>query len=361
MRLTVLIALLSAVLLSGCPQGKYGNLSDAPESDLVAGGKLWADYLETLGNRNASKNPVLVARFFARPLIAGTTEEEFEKHVTNCFKKRSAGAFEGVDVEALKNGPDGLLLVVDSKAGQAAIPVVRDGNQILFSELEASTGNWVGEAKPGPANMPGKPSLLYIKMMLENKEAKVGDRLRAALMLAETKYRKQIISYQRTITDPIVKLGLGLARIKIDGSDESFVKNFPTSPGGIAALAQADKKIFDEMVEKLSNLGAMQEDPPANEVLYKAAAAAPPQMREQMGQALYKMSERGPHRLANAVRNLSNDLEKDTALEIYVEEVKRRGGKAPKVFRFLKKFSRIGEPEERKLCKDLLARIQNAL
>ncbi|MFC1654746.1 hypothetical protein ACFL2F_02975 [Myxococcota bacterium] len=360
MRHTIWITLLFAVLLTGCPKGKYDDLADAPESDKVSGEKLWNDYMQALGDRNANKNPVVVARFFSQPLMAGTTEEEFKKYISKCLKIRSAGAFKGVDVEALKNGPDSLLLVVDSKAGHAAIPVVKDGDQILFSELAASTGNWAAEAKPGPSSMPEEPSLLYIKMMLQNKQAKVGDRLRAAMMLAKGKYRKQIIAHQRTISDPIVRLGLGLARIKIDGSDESFVKNFPTSPGGIAALAQADKKIFDEMIVKLANLGAMQEDPPANEVLFKVAASAPTQMREQMGKALYTMAELGPHRLANAVRNLSKDLDKDPVLEIYVEEVKRRG-KAPKVLRFLNKFSRIGEAEERKLCKNLLARIKKGL
>jgi len=361
MRHTVWISLLLAVLLAGCPKGKYDDLPEAPESDRLAAEQLWTEYQKALGDRKASKNPILVARFFSQPLMAVTTEAEFKKQVSKCLKKRSAGAFRGVDVETLKNGPDSLLLVVDSKAGQAAIPVVKDGDRLVFSELEASTGNWTGEAKPGPSQMPEKPSLLYIKMMLNNKQAKVGDRLRAAMMLAETKYRKQIISHQRTISDPIVRLGLGLARIKIDGSDESFVKNFPTSPGGVAALAQADKKIFDEMISKLANLGAMQEDPPANEVLYKVAGAAPTGMREQMGKALYKMAELGPHRLANAVRNLTKDLDRDPALEIYIEEVKRRGGKAPKVFRFLKKFSKIGEPEERKLCKNLLARIKKGI
>jgi hypothetical protein len=262
MRRAVWITLLSAVLLTGCPKGKYNDLSDAPDSDKVAAETLWADYMKALGDRDAGKNPVLVARYFSRPLIARTTEEEFGTRISKCLKKRSAGAFQGVEVDALKNGAGSLLLVVDSKAGQAAIPVVKEGDQIRFSELEASTGTWTGEAQPGPTGMPGEPSLLYIKMMLENKEAQVGERLRAAMMLSKTKYRDQIISHQRTITDPIVRLGLGLARIKIDGSDESFVKNFPTSPGGVAALVQADGKIFDEMIEKLSNLGAMQEDPP---------------------------------------------------------------------------------------------------
>ena len=361
MRHCVLFSLAFAILLCGCPKGKYDDLPDAPESDRVAAEQLWTEYMKALGDRNASKNPILVAGFFSQPLMAGTTEAEFKKHVTKCLKKRSAGAFQGVDVAGLKNGPDSLLLVVDSKAGQAAIPVVGDGDRIVFSELSASTGNWAAEAKPGPDKMPEEPSLLYIKMMLNNKQAKVGDRLRAAVMLSKTKYRKQIIAHQRTISDPIVRLGLGLARIKIDGSDESFVKNFPTSPGGIAALAQADKQIFDEMIDKLANLGAMQEDTPANEVLYKVAGSAPTQMREQMGKALYKMSELGPHRLANAVRNLSKDMDRDPVLDIYIEEVKRRGGKAPKVFRFLKKFSRIGEAEERKLCKNLLARIKKDL
>jgi hypothetical protein len=361
MRHTVWITLLFVVLLAGCPKGKYDDLSDAPESDKLAGLKLWTDYQKALGDSKTSKNPILVARFFSAPLVATTTEIEFKKHIGKCLKKRSAGAFQGVDVEALKNGPDSLLLVVDSKAGPAAIPVVKSGEQIRFSELMASTGNWAGESRPGPSKMPEEPSLLYIKMMLENQEAQVGDRLRAAVMLSKTKYRKQIIAYQRKISDPIVRLGLGLARIKIDGSDESFVKNFPTSPGGIAALAQADKRIFDEMIEKLANLGAMQEDPPANEVLFKVAAAAPTQMREQMGKALDAMAERGPHRLANAVRNLSRDMDKDPVLEIYIEEIKRRGGKAPKVFRFLSKFSREGEPTERKLCKNLLDRIKKGL
>ena len=165
MRHTIWISLVLALLLTGCPKGKYDDLVDAPESDRVAAQQLWADYMKALGNRNASKDPILVAGFFSQPLMAGTTEAEFKKQVTKCLGKRSAGAFNGVDVEALKNGPDSLLLVVDSKAGQAAIPVVKDGDRIVFSEMDASTGNWTGEAKPGPSQMPEEPiEVLYAEM-----------------------------------------------------------------------------------------------------------------------------------------------------------------------------------------------------
>ena len=64
MRHTVLLSLVLALLLTGCPKGKYDDLADAPESDRVAAEQLWADYMKALGNRNASKDPVLVAGFF---------------------------------------------------------------------------------------------------------------------------------------------------------------------------------------------------------------------------------------------------------------------------------------------------------
>jgi hypothetical protein len=357
-RLTRIVLIVG--LVAGCSSSKFSDLKDASQAQKTQADELWQNYLKQLGSRQVSKDPVLIASFFSRALIASTDEAAFSKKIKKCLGRRSAGAFANVKIEALKSGPEGLLLIVDSKAGEAAIPLISEGNKLKFAELQASTGDWNAIAKHGPAKMPAEPSLLYIKMMLKDKQAPIGDRLRAAVDLADVKYRKVIISSQRSVENQIVRLGLGLARIKIDGSDESFIKNFPTSSAGISALAQADNKIFDEMIAKLSNMGAMIEDPPANETLYKVVAAAPSAMRQQMGQAIYKMAELGPGRLANAIRNLSKDVEKDPVLEIYLEEVKRQGGKAPKVMKFLKKFSRIGEAEERKLCRSILTRIAKA-
>ncbi|MBW1810053.1 MAG: hypothetical protein JRJ87_17785 [Deltaproteobacteria bacterium] len=357
-RLTRLV--LVVVLIAGCSSSKFSDLQDTSEAEKTQAKDLWQSYLKQLGSRSVSKDPILIASHFSKALIASTDEATFIKKIKKCLGRRSAGAFANVKIEALKNGPEGLLLIVDSKAGEAAIPLINERNKLKFAELRASTGEWNVAAKHGPSKMPAETSLLYIKMMLVDKQAPIGDRLRAAVDLADVKYRKVIIASQRSVENPIVRLGLGLARIKIDGSDESFIKNFPTSSAGISALAQADNKIFDEMVSKLSNMGAMVEDPPANEILYKVVAAAPAAMRQQMGQAIYKMAELSPGRLANAIRNLSKDIEKDPVLQIYLEEVKRQGGKAPKVMKFLKKFSRIGEFAERKLCKSLLSLISKA-
>lgn len=347
-------------LLTGCPQGKYDGFEAAPATDRAAAEKLWAAYLNKMGSRKAGKNPLELAEFFARPLLAHTDEDTFRQKIKQCLRRRSAGAFEDVEVESVKTSPGGLLLVVDSKAGQAAIPLTREGEHLKFADLETSTGDWSREAVRGPADMPEKPSLLYIKVVVGDEHASTGERLRAAVALSDGKYRKEIIHLQRTVTDPIVRLGLGLARIKIDGSDASFVRNFPAEAMGISALAQADPVIFEEMMTKMSNLGAMQVDPPANEALYRTAAAAPADFRDRMGKALYDMAEQAPDRMANAVRNVASDPAGDATFDIYLAEVRRRG-KATKMMRFLKKFSRIGEPDERKLCKTLLERIQKAL
>lgn len=351
---------LLAGLVSGCPQGKYEEFEDAPAADRTAAEKLWTGYLNKLGSRKAGKNPLELAEFFALPLLAHTDEDTFRQRIKQCLRRRSAGAFEDVEVEAVKTSPGGLLLVVDSKAGQAAIPLTRQGEQLKFAELEASTGDWSREATRGPSEMPDNPSLLYIKVVVQDEHASAGERLRAAVALADSKYRKSIIRLQRTVTDPVVRLGLGLARIKIDGSDASFVRNFPKEAMGISALAQADSAIFEEMISKLTNLGAMQEDPPANEALYRTAGDAPPNLRDRMAKALYDMAEQAPARMANAVRNVASDPASDSTFALYLEEVGRRG-QAPKMVRFLKKFSKIGEPEERKLCKTLLGLIHKAL
>ncbi len=351
-------AISTCLLLSGCPGGKYADLKDAPAAGMEAGKTLWAEYVKALADKKLNEQPELLASFFSRPLIAGIEVDGFAKQVKAARRKRSTGLFDTAKVEALKQAPDGLLLVIDSKAGQVGVPVVEEGGRMKFASVEAACGEWTREAKRGPTSMPQEPSLLYIKMVMADDEAPAGERLRAAVGLAQKRYRHEIIKAQRTIKSRIVRLGLGLARIKIDGSDESFARNFPTDPTGLTALSKADAAIFEEMIVKLTNMGSMIEDPPVNETLYKVAAGAPEVMQARIGKALYDMAEAGPRRFANAVFSVSKDMDNDKALAVYFAEVKRRGGKAPKVIKFLKKFAREGEGPERKLCKDILAQFK---
>ncbi|HUU00296.1 MAG TPA: hypothetical protein VM425_02515 [Myxococcota bacterium] len=357
----VIVAGLSLLMLfAGCTKSKYDKLADASEADKKAAVELWNNYRAALGERDVGKDPVRLAHFFSGPLLASLTEADFSAHINKCLGRTRAGAFSNVKVVSLKNSADGFLMILDSRAGEAAIPLVRKGKWMKFSELSASTGDWTSEPKAGPTAMPRDKSLLYIMMVMKNEQAPITDRLRAAVGLAKKKYRRQIIANQKTVSNPIVRLGLGLARVKIDGSDESFIRNFPTAAAGLEALQQADKDIFEEMLVKLTNMGSMIEDPPANEVLYKVAAGAPDSMRLRMGKALYTLAEAGPPRFANAIRNVAKDMRADKSLKIYLEEVKRRGGKAPKMLKFLGKFSRIGEPAERKLCRELAAQINKS-
>ena len=353
-RSMVLCAPLLCLFVAACPGGKYADLPDAPAENLAAAQSLWKAYTKVLGDKKIAKQPELVARFFSKPLVASLEPKAFAKQIKAAKRKHSAGLFASVKIEAVKVAPDGPLVVIDSKAGEAAIPVVAEDGEFRFAALEAACGDWTQAAKRGPSQMPKQPSLLYIKMLLANEKEDVGDRLRAAVGLAETRYRKEIIKAKKTVEHPIVKLGLGLARVKIDGSDESFVRGFPNSKDGLLALQKADAQIFEEMLAKLTNLGSMVEDPPANEALFKVAAGAPDAMRARMGKALYDMAEASPQRFANAVFTLAKDMENDPALAAYFAEVKNRGGKAPKVKKFLKTFSREGEGPERQLCKNIL-------
>jgi len=111
-----------------------------------------------------------------------------------------------------------------------------------------------------------------------------------------------------------------------------------------------------EMLVKLGNLGSVVEDPPANEKMLQVAAAAPAEVQAVCARALFEMAELSPERFANGVRAQVKDLQADPALKLYFEELGRRGGAAPQVERFLRKFATQGEPEERQLCRDLLAR-----
>ncbi len=360
MKRSIFVGLSLLALFAGCTKSKYDKLADASEADKKAAVELWNDYLAALGERDIGKDPVKLARFFSGPLLASLSEADFETRIKKCLGRKRAGAFSNVEVVSLKNSANGYFMILESKAGEAAIPLVREKEQMKFSELIASTGDWTSEPKPGPTAMPKDKSLLYILMVLKNEQAPVTDRLKAAVAMAKKQYRRQIIANQKTVSNPIVRLGLGLARIKIDGSDKSFLRNFPTDAAGLEALQRADKDIFEEMLVKLTNMGSMIEDPPANEVLYKVAAGAPDAMRQRMGKALYTLAEAGPARFANAIRNLVKDMSSDKSLLIYLEEVKRRGGKAPKLMRFLKKFSRIGEPAERELCRKLAKQISKS-
>jgi hypothetical protein len=109
-------------------------------------------------------------------------------------------------------------------------------------------------------------------------------------------------------------------------------------------------------VTKLSNLASSIEEPPANEKLFQVAAAAPAELQALFGKAVFEMGELNPTRFANAVRAQVKDIAQDPVLGLYFAELTRRGAKDTKVEAFLRKFAGQGEPEEKALCRDLLAR-----
>jgi hypothetical protein len=343
---------------AGCEQSEYAELKDAPAAELEQARALWTEYLQLLGQKETDQRPELLARLFARPLVARTEPQAFADKMDAARRKNRAGLLGAAEIVGLKLAADGPVLVLDSKAGEAGLPLAREDEQFRFADLDAASGLWTRKPAHAPGAMPDEPSLLYIRMLLADERAPVAQRLRAAVGLAQGKYRQEIMRAKQRVTDPIVRLGLGLARIKIDGSDEGFVKEFPTKAEGLLALRAADQAIFEEMLVKLTNMGAMVVDPPVNETLYRAAAGAPAALRARLGRALYDMAEASPERFANAVFNRSRGAAADApdpALEAYFAEVARRSGKAPKVLSFLRKFARIGEGPERELCRRLLA------
>lgn len=351
----VLLTTAHLLCLLGCAKSKYDKFPDATPAERVLAEKLWAEYAQAVLDPAISKDPLGAARFFSRQVLLQADEAEFEKRLQNLAKRRAV--LEGIRFKSLKSTPDGLLMVLESKAGEAGLPVIKEGECMRFAEITASTGDWNSPAKALPAST-AEPSLLSVKVLLRDETADVGERLRAAVALAQSHERGVIVASQKTVQNPVVRLGLGLARVKLDGFDESFIKNFPTDAEGLRAVQRADGAIFEEMITKISNMGAMVEDPPANEVMFRVAAAAPPEMRERMGRALYEMAELGPHRFANAFKNLVKEPKADPALAAYAEEFRQRK-QAPKLEAFLRKFtSSEGGPEEQKLCRAILGWLQ---
>jgi hypothetical protein len=351
--------LLGLWLVFGCSSSKFRKMADASPEDFKAAKEMWSEYGKQLAEKKITKDPLLVSSFFSRTVLLQTSEADFSKRIAGAARRNSTGLFEGVEVKALKESQTGLMLVLNTKAGETGIPMVKEGERIKFAELTFSTGEWsAGEAKPMLDSAEVEPSVLFQKAVIRDGKTLVGERLKAAVSLANGKRRSEIIELQRTVTDPIILLGLGFARVRIDGFDENFIKNFPTNADGLIALAKADKAIFEEMITKLSNMGALVEDPPANEAFYRVVAGAPSEMRELMGRALYNMAELGPIRFANAVKNGSKDIASDPVLDVLIEEIKRRGGKSPQLSMFLKKFIAEGEPAERQLCLAIQKRLE---
>lgn len=349
---TKLLASALLMMLAACSKGKFEQFPEAAPADRALAEKLWADYLGALSDPAFGKDVLVAARFFSRQVLLQSDEADFEKRLQGFARRRSV--LEGIQVKSLKNTPDGLLLVLESKAGEVGLPVVKEGETMKFAELAAASGDWTTPAKPLPASA-APPSLLSIKVLLRDETAGVGERLRAAVALAQSRERAVIVASQKTVQNPVVRLGLALARVKLDGSDDSFLKDFPTDAEGLRALQRADSAIFEEMITKLSNMGALVEEPPANEILFRVAAGAPAEMRARLGRALYEMAELGPARFANAFKNLVKDPKSDPALAVYAEEFRQRK-QAPKLEAFLKKFSTSeGGPEEQKLCRAILA------
>jgi hypothetical protein len=342
--------------LAGCSGGPYASLPDAPAEKLQAASGLWESYRTTLSDKATSRDEVALARHFCRPLVAATEPAEFLKRMSAAQKMTSTGLMDSIRLTALKQAPEGLLLIVESKAGQAAIPLCEEDGAPRLADLAAASGDWKAAPHHASAQMPEERSLLYLEVLVRDEQAPLAERLRAAVGLARKEWRSNLLKAQGRVTQPVVRLGLGLARTKVDGLDPSFIQNFPADPAGLRALLEADRALFEEMIVKLGNLGSAVEDPPANEKMFQVAAAAPQEIQATAARALYDMAELSPERFANGVRAQVKDLQADPALKLYFEELGRRGGSAPQLERFLKKFSKQGEPEERKLCRELLGR-----
>ena len=348
-------ALFIAWLFFSCSKSRYAHLADADSQSGEKARKMWSEYTAALSDPANGTKPLFLARFFDDALLSHTEQKAFEARLKKAFILARSGLFSEAKLKAVKVAEGGLLLVLDSKAGEATVPARAKAEGVLLADLRTATGDWTGEPAFGPSSPAEKPSLLFLLRLLENDDRSLGERLRAAVAMARPEFRSQIVQQMQRQTDPIIRLGLGLARVKIDGWDESFLKNFPVSAEGLNALQNADGEVFDEMMTKLFNMALQVEDPPANEVLFKAAAGAPQQLRARFAAALYELGENGPARFANAVRSLAPDKPQEhPAVKLYLEEFERRGGKAPKLEAFLKKFASIGEPEEQKLCRVLL-------
>lgn len=356
LRRCTLLCCLLVVPVVACQKHRWAELPAAPKSQLQAARALWQGYLKALSGRAGSRQPLQLARFFADPLLARTAPKQFAASIAQALSKNAAGAFAGVEVSELKQAPEGLLLIVDSRAGEAAIPLRRQRGRLVFANLAGACGDWTGPPRFGPQQMPDKPSLLYLKRYLDDPRAPLELRYRAAVSLSRPEFRKEIIEYQRRESNALVRLGLGLARVRLDGWDESFLRGFPTEADKLLKLQSLDGSIFEEMLVKLTNMAAVVENPPANEVLFKAARAAPPQLASRLGKALYDFAEAGPARFANAVHVLvGGEPDVDPALKLYLLYYRSRGRQAPKLTAFLKKFSRSGAGPVRILCHRLLA------
>ena len=222
--------------------------------------------------------------------------------------------------------------------------------------MALATGDFNQKPKPVTAGMPKEPSLLYLEMQVLDEQAPLADRLRSAVAMGKKKYRRNVGKYIRVVRQPFVRLGLGLAKARIEGWSDVFINNFPTEPDRMSKLAALDGKVFDDMVVSLGQHGANLIDPPANEVLYKITASAPDDLKPKFAKALYDMGELNPTTFLDAVHHAGfKNLAEDKTLQAYFAVAKVQQGKAPKVRRFLKKCARAGEPEARKMCRAILA------
>ncbi|HSA24825.1 MAG TPA: hypothetical protein P5076_25415, partial [Myxococcota bacterium] len=265
---------LGLLLCAGCSGGKFDKLADAPADKLKAAQALWQDYRTALGDEKSAKEPLALARFFSRPMLAATAPEEFAKRVAAARKMKSTGLLDSIRITALKAAPEGLLLLLESKAGEAAIPLAEESGQLAFDDLAAASGDWTAGPRRAAAALPAEPSLLYLEATIVDERLPLGERLKAAMGLARKETRGTLVKVRAKVSQPVVRLGLGLALTKVDGLDETFIREFPTQADGLQAVRAADAALFEEMVTKLSNLASSIEEPPANEKLFQAAAAA---------------------------------------------------------------------------------------
>ncbi|RME23750.1 MAG: hypothetical protein D6806_10715 [Deltaproteobacteria bacterium] len=353
--ITVILACLASAGICSCSKDPFDNLPEAKEMQEAAFSG-WRRYLEALERLPAGREHVYsLARWFADCVLSRTEERYFGRRVEKARRLLKTGVMGDVKPRALRRHPSGYLLIVDTAGGYGAIPMVEQGRTVLFANLDAATGGWRAKPEFCSPRMPEKPALLYMIRYLDDTTASRKRRFDAALGLSRAEFRQQIVKYQNRESDPLVRLALGLARVRIDGWDASFLNGFPADSEKLDELKALDENVFEEMLVKLTNQAAMVEQPPANEILFRVAASAGGQMAERMGRAIYDFAEAAPARFAATVNDVvSGPYERHPALTRMKAYMKKEGKNAPKLRRFLKGCQRHGEPQARVLCRQLL-------
>ena len=314
---TVGMVLVGLGLLAGC-QGKYERLPAASERDREALSERFRALIQEAKTLKPEEGMSLLHHFSAASLTA-MQPAEFSAASSKFITGAAGGTLDAIKIAGAREPGKVRLLLVELPAGKGAIPFVQTGDGWKIDDVGVAFGDITKEINLKGAMPVSPPSALASVAMLQNPQATTGDKVRAALALAEAKDQATAEKFAaKEKKGSWGKAALLYAAWKSGAACEPFGEAMPVSGEALDELYDDDSDAFRKLLAGLVECASTSSSPSAALAVYKGCHGVSAGARSEYVDPVILLANAKPEYILLAALKADFPYEEDPVANIVV-------------------------------------------